>query len=220
MYNTDMPTRAELPTTKQLLRSTAIAFGAAVVILTTIVLPAEYAIDPTGIGRAIGLAEMGEIKTQLAAEAESDRIKDEAQPAPAPATPAAPDQRSSILGSVFAELFVGSARAQEAAQKSEETKVTLKPGEGAEVKLDMKKSAKVTFSWTVEGGVVNFDMHADDAGQKSTSYEKGRAVPSQQGVLEAAFDGKHGWFWRNRGKADVTVTLKVNGDFSAMKRVM
>lgn len=218
MYNTDIPTRAELPTTKQLLRSTAIALGAAVVILTTIVLPAEYAIDPTGIGKAIGLAEMGEIKTQLAAEAEADRIKDEAQPAPA--TPAAPDQRSSILGSVFAELFVGSASAQDAAQKSEETKVTLKPGEGAEVKLDMKKAAKVNFTWTVEGGVVNFDMHADGAGQQSTSYEKGRAVPSQEGVLEAAFDGKHGWFWRNRGKADVTVTLKVNGDFSAMKRVM
>lgn len=218
MYNTDLPTRAELPTTKQLLRSTAIAFGAAVVILTTIVLPAEYAIDPTGIGKAIGLAEMGEIKTQLAAEAEADRIKDEAQPAPA--TPAAPDQRSSILGSVFAELFVGTARAQEASQKTEETKVTLKPGEGAEVKLDMKKSAKVNFTWTVEGGVVNFDMHADGAGQQSTSYEKGRAVPSQEGVLEAAFDGKHGWFWRNRGKADVTVTLKVNGDFTAMKRVM
>ena len=84
----------------------------------------------------------------------------------------------------------------------------------------MKKSAKVNFTWTVEGGVVNFDMHADGAGQQSTSYEKGRAVPSQEGVLEAAFDGKHGWFWRNRGKADVTVTLKVNGDFTAMKRVM
>ena len=218
MYNTDIPTRAELPTTRQLLRSTAIAIGAAVVILTTIVLPAEYAIDPTGIGKAIGLAEMGEIKTQLAAEAEADRVKDEAQPAPT--APAAPDQRSGILGSVFAELFVGSARAQEATPKSEETKVTLKPGEGAEVKLDMKKSAKANFSWVVEGGVVNFDMHADGAGQQSTSYEKGRAVPSQTGVLEAAFDGKHGWFWRNRGKADVTVTLKVNGDFSAMKRVM
>ena len=218
MYNTDIPTRAELPTTKQLLRSTAIAFVSAGVILTTIVLPAEYAIDPTGIGRAIGLAEMGEIKTQLAAEAEADRIKDGAEPAPA--APVAPDRRSSLLGSIFAELVIGSAAAQETALKTEETKVTLKPGEGAEVKLEMKKGAKATFSWTVEGGVVNFDMHADGEGQASTSYEKGRAAPSQQGVLEAAFDGKHGWFWRNRGKADVTVTLKVNGDFAEMKRVM
>ena len=41
MYNTDIPTRAELPTSAQLLRSTAIAFGAAAGIHDTIVLPAE-----------------------------------------------------------------------------------------------------------------------------------------------------------------------------------
>ena len=49
MYNTDIPTRAELPTSKQLLRSTIIAVFAAAAILITVVLPAEYAIDPTGI---------------------------------------------------------------------------------------------------------------------------------------------------------------------------
>ena len=51
MYNSDIPTRAELPTSAQLLRSTAIAIVAAAGILVTIVLPAEYAIDPTGIGK-------------------------------------------------------------------------------------------------------------------------------------------------------------------------
>jgi len=58
MYNTDIPTRAELPTSAQLLRSTVIAIVAAAAILVSIVLPAEYAIDPTGIGRMLGLAEM------------------------------------------------------------------------------------------------------------------------------------------------------------------
>ena len=66
MYNTDIPTRAELPSTAQLVKSTIIAIVAAAVILVTIVLPAEYAIDPTGIGRTLQLTEMGEIKKQLA----------------------------------------------------------------------------------------------------------------------------------------------------------
>ncbi|MDN3685963.1 hypothetical protein QW180_30055 [Vibrio sinaloensis] len=73
MYNTDMPSRAELPTTKQLVRSTFIALVTAIVLLITVILPAEYAIDPTGMGRALGLAEMGEIKAQLAQEAEEDQ---------------------------------------------------------------------------------------------------------------------------------------------------
>lgn len=30
----------------------------------------------------------------------------------------------------------------------------------------------------------------------------------------------HGWFWRNRSNADVTVTLKTNGDYASIKRVL
>jgi hypothetical protein len=76
MYNTDLPTRAELPTSGQLVRSTLIAAGVAAALLVTTVLPAEYGIDPTGVSRALGLAEMGEIKVQLHQEAEADRAMD------------------------------------------------------------------------------------------------------------------------------------------------
>ena len=75
MYNTDIPSRAELPTSKKLVRSTFIAAGVAVALLFTTVLPAEYGIDPTGIGGLTGLTEMGEIKTQLENEAEADRAQ-------------------------------------------------------------------------------------------------------------------------------------------------
>lgn len=220
MYNSDIPTRAELPTTKQLLRSTFIAIVSAVAILVTVVLPAEYNIDPTGIGRVLGLAEMGEIKQQLAEEAERDRLMDEQQQEGQPSAAPASGQQSSLLGEILSGLFISSAHAQEApAARTDTTTITLKPGEGTEVKLSMAKGAKVKFSWTVEGGVVNFDMHGDGGGEE-ISYEKGRAVPSAEGVLEASFDGKHGWFWRNRGKADVTVTLKTEGDYTEIKRVM
>jgi hypothetical protein len=88
-----------------------------------------------------------------------------------------------------------------------EISVTLKPGEGAEVKLTMTKGAKATYSWTANGAVVNFDTHGDGGGE-NISYEKGRGVAEDEGVLEAAFDGNHGWFWRNRSDTDVTVTLR------------
>ncbi len=208
MYNTDIPTRAELPTTKQLLRSTLIAIVTAIILLMTVVLPAEYAIDPTGIGRALGLAEMGTIKTQLAKEAEAD--KQSSLPLTAPAAPG-------LLLRLIAEFGIKSAAAQ-TPNRSDEMKVTLKPGEGAEVKLTMDKDAKTSFAWTVAGGTVNFDTHGDASGQ-SISYEKGRGVPGQKGVLEAAFTGNHGWFWRNRGNAPVVVTLQTTGAYRDIKRV-
>ena len=66
---------------------------------------------------------------------------------------------------------------------------------------------------------MNFDTHGDGLG-RSVSYEKGRRVANDEGELIAAFTGNHGWFWRNRGKADVVVTLNTVGDYSDIKKVM
>ena len=81
MYNSDSPTRAELPSSRQLLRSTILAAVSAVVLLVAVVLPAEYGVDPTGIGRVLRMTEMGEIKQQLAAEAAADAAAVPASPA-------------------------------------------------------------------------------------------------------------------------------------------
>lgn len=63
MFNSQAPAPEDLPSSGQLLRSTVVAAAAA--ILVTVVLPSEYGIDPTGVGSALGLTEMGEIKIQL-----------------------------------------------------------------------------------------------------------------------------------------------------------
>ncbi|MDX2266175.1 MAG: transmembrane anchor protein [Hyphomicrobiales bacterium] len=154
---------------------------------------------------------MGEIKTQLHQEAEEDAAADTEK--------AKPDQRSSLFGRIFAELFIGQAYAQ--AARSDETIVTLQPGEGAEVKASLTKGQKITYSWAVSGGKVNHDTHGEPHGKPDAtkSYSKGRGVEKDEGVLEAAFDGSHGWFWRNRGSAPVTVTLKTSGDYAEIKKM-
>ncbi|HYW14589.1 MAG TPA: hypothetical protein VE891_00355 [Allosphingosinicella sp.] len=49
------PAIDELPSKRQLNRATLIAAGVAAAILVTTVLPAEYGVDPTGVGRVLGL---------------------------------------------------------------------------------------------------------------------------------------------------------------------
>jgi len=206
MYNSDIPTRAELPSSRQLIKSTIIAIIAAAVILVTLVLPSEYAIDPTGVGKMLNLTEMGEIKQQLSEEAEADRKRDLLEKG-------ASDQSSSFLGGLLG-LFVGSAHAQTADKPwTGEFSYTLKRGEGIEVKLVMEKGGEAEFRWVAEGGKLNYDLHGDGSG-KNISYEKARGVPGHEGVLTAAFTGNHGWFWRNRDKQDVTVKLQVRGAYS------
>ena len=210
MYNADLPNRADLPSSRQLLRSTAIALVAAVALLITTVLPAEYGIDPTGIGSALGLTQMGQIKTARSVEAAADAEAAAAVPAVAAPAETAPVQEPAAVQV-----------AQASSGKRDEMTITLRPGQGAEIKLDMRKGDQVDFSWQ-SGGTVNFDTHGDPVNAPKNFYHgygKGRQS-SAKGTLQAAFDGQHGWFWRNRGKADVNITLKTQGQYTAIKRVL
>ena len=205
MYNSDLPNRAELPSSKQLLRSTIIAAIVAALLLVTVVLPSEYGIDPTRIGRVLGLTKMGEIKTALAAEAEKDRATDASRGLAGPAGDSTAPVRP--------------AKEPASGPRKDEMTVTLKPGEGAEVKLQMAKGAKASYEWTSTGGPVNHDTHGDNSTGATHSFSKGREVERDAGELVAPFDGNHGWFWRNRSDSEVTVTLKVTGEYRTVKRV-
>ncbi|MDH5453962.1 MAG: hypothetical protein OEX14_11475, partial [Paracoccaceae bacterium] len=219
MYNTNQPGPDDLPSSAQLVKSTIVALGVAVVILFTAVLPAEYGIDPTGTGRMLGLTRMGEIKNQLAEEAAAEQkapapqspepqiaAGETAEPATAPAAepqPAvAPTAEPQPATTPSAEPQPAAAPAV-AAVKSDEMTIKLTPGQGAEIKLEMLKGATVSFHWTGNGGRVNYDTHGDPYGAPRSFYHgygKGRFTPEVEGTLEAAFDGYHGWFWRNRTK--------------------
>lgn len=255
----------DLPDSPRLLRSTLLALAAALLLLVTIVLPAEYAIDPTGAGRMLGLTEMGEIKQQLAEEAAADAAMAQAR-VPTPATDndarlAAIETQLQVIANSLAELRraqvaaapvpaeqaprhpildtpvvapeVGqppqplakteppapepTPRAEAPSEWRDEVKVVLEPGQGVEFKLIMKEGTTAEFQWTANGSVLNFDTHGDGGG-RSVTYEKGRGVGADSGVLTAAFDGNHGWFWRNRTEDNVILTLRTRGDYHELKR--
>lgn len=207
MFNSQRPSTDDLPTNGQLLRATAIAVVAAGAILVTVVLPSEYGIDPTGVGRAAGFTQMGEIKQQLALEAAADE-----------AGPRAPAE-TQVPEVVLAD---NSAAAPSDASEpiSDVTSLTLAPGEGAEIKLVMAKDSAVEYDWSASGGAVNFDTHADAPGISYHGYGKGSNSGGEQGTLVAAFDGSHGWFWRNRSGSAVTITLRTQGNYTEIKRVV
>ena len=78
--------------------------------------------------------------------------------------------------------------------------------------------AKSTYAWQVEGGLINFDLHGHGDAGESASYDKGRGVREGAGTLTAAFDGEHGWFFRNRDRQDLTLTFEVQGGYSEFRQ--
>lgn len=194
------PDPSGLPTSRQLARA---AFGAAAiagVVLITAVLPAEYGIDPTGVGAALGLTPMGEIKRQDAAMAEADAAT-APRAAPNPVAPTA--QVASGL-------------------RAETVRLILAPGAGTEVKATMRAGDEIDCSWTTDWTEIRFELHGEETGAVDgayTSYQKGTSRGTS-GTFRAPFDGTHGWYWRNRSAASVAIEVRAIGiysDFSQLK---
>jgi len=100
----------------------------------------------------------------------------------------------------------------DAAPHSDNIAFALAPFEAVEYKYRMAAGDSLFYSWRSQGEVV-YDMHAEPDGAAkgyAESFHKGRAQ-SGHGSYRAAYDGIHGWFWQNRGSAEVTVTLGTRG---------
>lgn len=203
MKNKNIPLNNELPSLGKLIKSTILAICIATIILVTVVLPAEYGVDPVGIGKVLGLVKMGEIKVSLAQEAALEKTV---------AVTATPDFADQQKTEVAREKIVSE---KEDDSKKDKITVTLKPNEGKEIKLTMAKGSTVNYSWYTDGGKANFDSHADSKKLqiKYHNYEKGQLGKSA-GVMVAAFDGNHGWFWRNRTTETMSIVLEVTGDYT------
>jgi hypothetical protein len=230
-----------------LVRATLGSAAAAGAILVLFWLPAEYGIDPTGLGRATGLAQMGEIKQQLYAEAaaEDAALADRSAAAPA-ASGAADPQVLERLSAIEAQVagvaaIIGAGPAtqavapEEAAPAAPETNQdAAAPEEPAaplwrdEVTYTLAPTEGIEVKLAMdEGAVAEFEWTANgaalnhdthgDGGGQNITYAQGRGVPGEQGRLVAAFSGNHGWFWRNRTDEPVTFTLRTRGDYSDMR---
>jgi hypothetical protein len=199
------------PSRKKLLIGSAAALGIAAVALVVFVLPAEFGIDPTGAGRALGLTEL--------AGGEDENIYLERGRArtnvlfPLGAT-AAPDEPT--LRATLTEK--GIAPAPGTSVRTDRFEVQLQAYEAIELKYDLAEGAPVIFSWTASAPVhVDMHSHPFEGGEELTESFVIDTLPSQTAVYVAPFSGIHGWYWQNRTLDPVTVTLNATGQFTASR---
>jgi len=175
----------------------AVAGGVAVLIL--FVLPAEYGIDPTGVGKALGLTAM------------SGDVEDTAPDTPAP-TPAA--------GAAMPVVEQSQATIEKRTPwRTDEQTLTIQPHEGIELKAEMKAGDALMFQWTATGPL-KMDMHGETSvnAETFTTFWKQKGLKSAQGNFTAPFTGVHGWYWRNQQETPITLTVKTNGFYARLFR--
>jgi hypothetical protein len=224
MYNSNIPSDRELPSTAKLVKSTILAAIGATFLLVGVVMPAEYGIDPIGVGKMTGLQKMGEIKMSLAKEAQAEEMAKQQAIVTTPQQ-AIPEP---VVQQVAEQEIISAAETQQNAApiadapaiRQDTTTLTLQPNEGNEIKVNLKKGEIVKFIWSSDAGKANFDVHADSKELKIDYHGYGKGSSTrEEGTIEAAFDGSHGWFWRNRSDEPLTITLQTEGPYTNIKRV-
>src|SRR5262249_17989279 len=100
--------------------------------------------------------------------------------------------------------------------KIDSREVTLKSGEGMEIKYNMKKGAGLIYSWTASDKLL-FEFHGKPnvkpPGKEGTDYYETYELDDQvgkdqaHGTFVAPTTGIHGWFWENKTPNPVTLKL-------------
>lgn len=196
------------PGSAGLLKATGLALLAASAVLVFAVLPAEYGIDPTGVGKQLGLNALS---------GDNESVQPEAV---VPSKVPADSDLAQRALAAFGKVSVGQSFDAEAFAaitpnrpiRTESLELTLDPGKGAEVKMRMKQGDGVTFHWKASD-LVLLDMHGElpNPEGKWTSYAIEPAASEASGTFVAPFEGTHGWYWKNENDAPVTVTIEVSG---------
>jgi hypothetical protein len=175
---------------RTLLLSTLAATAFAAVVLLTIVLPAEWGVDPNGVGRAIGL-------TRLAAPADAEFA----------GSTDGLERVSTSEG--LGDFREDSVQIEIPARSSLEYKLRLT--KGASFDYDWKTSRGTVFA------ELHGEPAGDKSGYYE-DFNVSRAE-SVKGSLETRFDGSHGWYWKNENDFAVTITLTTRGVYEVIGKI-
>ena len=195
------PFEVNPPSPKRLIASVAISIAGAALVLLIIVLPAEYNLDPTRIGGALGLTAMHAPKRTLQVkDVIGGNEKYREVELPSLDKPVPLPNRAVI-------------QVKPAVARTENVSVTLQPGQQTEIKAVMDAAQVILYSWTAKGGEVYTDFHGHEpeAGDAFVRYEEQQTGHEGHGSLVAPFSGEHGWFWLNISEQPVTIRLTFSG---------
>jgi len=169
--------------------ASGVALLAAGLILVCAVLPAEYGVDPLGIGAKLGLTAIGDVRKSLDAFQASQGARAAGAPIVTP---------------------------KERAFRQETVDFTIAAHDSVEYKYRLDRNDALLYSWKATAPVA-YELHAEPDGAPrgyAESFEKKSASAGASGTLTAPFAGIHGWYWENSGDAPVTVTLSSAGFYT------
>lgn len=198
----------------QIKKATIIALISSLVIAIVAVLPAEYGKDYTGLGKILGFSRLYQNENAVDAKLAEKQVK----------LP------------VFKELTLDNVGSEPSAQKPVEAnnpapskqyesridsvKITIPVGKGLEYKIAVLKHGQVKYAWK-STDILFVDLHGDvkTASKKNDYYESYTVANSKNmaGSFIAPYEGKHGWYFKNKTNQPIDVSITLSGEYQIIK---
>jgi len=180
----------------KLIRNTGIAALIAIVLLLTIILPAEYDIDPTGVGSVLGIRGLSH---QAAVENVNAEIEESAMAAASP-------------------LHIN----HQPPLKFVDVDLVLEPYGQGEFKLKMQANARLSYLWHSGTDLVYADLHGhtlvvgeDGEEEIVVRYLETQEGTGESGRFDTPFGGDHGWYFLNLETRPINIRVQISGNFDS-----
>ena len=187
---------------KSIIKQVIIALFIGATLLVSAVLPAEYGIDPLGIGKATGFSKLyvAEESTENLASGPHKILK--LENVGSPADVAKPDAADSPPP------------ATQLTERTDEVSVIIPAGKGLEYKVNMLKYGQLKYEWITDKGELYVDFHGE-VKDNSNYFESYTIAYSNNmaGSLISPFEGPQGWYFKNNSNEDITVKIKMKGQY-------
>jgi hypothetical protein len=205
--------------------ATAAAMFVAGVVLVTVVLPAEYGVDPTGAGTAFGLTQIAGAEAAVAPTEAATGVPVAATAAPELAIgtggrpilgygQVVPAAQGADGKPILEWNRAGADHQQPQAFRRHSRTFALGPGEAMEFKYRLERNGGFVYSWK-STGKVQVDFHGEPEGKPkgyAEFYEQAER-DAATGTFVAPAPGIHGWYWKNLTPESITITLNSTGYF-------
>jgi hypothetical protein len=186
-------------------------------LLVTAVLPAEYGIDPTGVGKLTGLSALSGLVAPASAGTDfgqelSFNVEDY-------------DLEAEELN----QDIRGMLDLQDTPFVHEVIVLEIEDLGEMEHKFIMKQDETLMYSWKLlegKGDGVFYEFHGHPSSADAVNYPEGFEMAyskgegmGQNGSLTAAYPGYHGWYFMNLEEGPIKIELTVSGFYSEHKEM-
>lgn len=179
------------PSVKSLILACIFSIILAAIIFVVAVLPAEYNIDPTGLGEKLGLTVLAQTTKEV--------------------------NKASVIS--CSDGTTSKDEVIETSKWKDTVIIKIPPKKGMEYKFSINKGETLEFVWdTSDKTKLYFDFHGEPKGDKTGYFKSFKESTDNQssGSLIAPFTGSHGWYWENKTNQPVIINLKTRGNYKIL----